>query len=218
MLDGEMVRDYFHRSAVSFDSLYTEGTMSPLMRSVNARFRRDIYERYRLTIEHAERSGAKSVLDIGCGSGRYEVGLAEAGVERAVGVDFSPGMIDLARQYTRDLSMHCEFICQDFMAYETDERFDLVFAMGVFDYVPEPLTMLEKMRDLATHSVMASFPSLNVYRTPIRKVRYMAKRCPVYFYTAGSVEELAQRAGFARHTLHKIPGAGMDYVLTAYKE
>jgi hypothetical protein len=46
----------------------------------------------------------------------------------------------------------------------------------VFDYIEEPEAALRKMKELARHSVVASFPSRSVYRTPLRKVRYAIKR------------------------------------------
>ena len=59
-----------------------------------------------------------------------------------------------------------------------------------------------------------SFPSKHWFRTPLRRVRYWVKRCPVYFYEAGQAEELMGRAGFEGVSVAKIRGAGMDYVAT----
>jgi SAM-dependent methyltransferase len=215
MDDASKVRSYFTRSAVPFDSLYGEEEMNPFWRWVNRRFRRDIYERYLLAVDHARAIGATSALDVGCGSGRYAVGLAEAGVRRIVGVDFSPSMIELAERNTDELpgvGVNVDFTCADFMAWETDERFDLVIAMGFFDYMADPVTVLRKMRGHATRSVLASFPSVSVYRTPIRKVRYRIKRVPVHFYEPGQIDGYARAAGFSGLEIHKVPGAGQDNV------
>ncbi|HUE44657.1 MAG TPA: hypothetical protein VMO81_00240 [Aestuariivirgaceae bacterium] len=88
--------------------------------------------------------------------------------------------------------------------------------MGVFDYVEHPAVLLKKLRGLVTHSAMVSFPSRSFYRTPIRRLRYRLKRCPVYFYDAKTIENLAAEAGFARMQLIKIRGAGMDSVSTFF--
>jgi hypothetical protein len=71
---------------------------------------------------------------------------------------------------------------------------------------------LKTMRALAANSVIASFPSISFYRTPIRKLRYKIKKCPVYFYRPAEIEELTRHAGFASCRITKIPGAGMDYI------
>jgi hypothetical protein len=47
---------------------------------------------------------------------------------------------------------------------------------------------------------------------PLRKIRYVLKKCPVYFYTTRRIEELASQAGFSSVEITKIPGAGMDNV------
>lgn len=219
MLETDNVRDYFTRAAATFDSLYAEREMGPLERAINRRFRRDIYERFLLTMEHVRKYQLKSALDIGCGSGRYLVGLLDAGLDRVVGIDLSPGMIELARAHIRDVDGATgsrELVTGDFLEHQTDERFDVAIAQGVFDYVSDPLTFLKKMKVAATHSAIASFPSISVYRTPIRKLRYRIKRCPVYFYDRGRIEGLAAAAGFARHEIVKIKGAGQDYVVTFF--
>ena len=62
--------------------------------------------------------------------------------------------------------------------------------------------------------MIASFPSISWYRTPIRKVRYVIKRCPVYFYRREQIEQLGKAAGFAQTDISKIDGAGQDYFAT----
>jgi 2-polyprenyl-3-methyl-5-hydroxy-6-metoxy-1,4-benzoquinol methylase len=207
---------YFTRAASLFDSLYSEEKMSPLMRIVNKHLRRDIYERFLLTMGHIERHRLATVLDVGCGSGRYAAAMGVRGVERVVGIDFSPAMIELARTHTKDIpnaDRIYSFQCGDYMQFETEERFDLVLAMGVFDYVADPVAMLSKMRAQARHSVLVSFPSVSWYRTPVRKVRYALKKCPVYFYTRDRIQDIAARAGFSSVEIQKIRGAGMDYIV-----
>jgi SAM-dependent methyltransferase len=216
----ENIEEYFNRSAAAFDSLYSEKAQSSLMRMVNRHFRRDIYERFRLSLEHVGKYGLQTVLDVGCGSGRYELGLAELGIKRVVGVEVSPNMIRLAKQsvWTVDhLSTSVEFVNRDFMEFQTSETFDAVLAMGFFDYIRDPAPVLRRMRALASHSVVASFPSLSWYRTPIRKARYVAKRCPVYFYRPGQVAALAREVGFTRCEVLKIGGAGQDYFAVFFK-
>lgn len=221
MENNEKVREYFTRSAADFDSLYSEESISVIMRFLNRRFRRDIYERYLLSLEHIRRHQLESILDVGCGSGRYALGLAELpDVKRVVGIDFSPEMIALAQANTRPAKQGGklpEFICADFQTLETEETFDGVLAMGFFDYIQNPLPVLQKMLALARHSVAASFPSISFYRTPIRKVRYFFKRCPVYFYTREEIFSLSKAAGFAKVDVLKIKGAGMDYFATFFK-
>lgn len=214
------VEEYFTRAAAVFDSLYDAENAPRSTKWVNRTFRRDIYERFRLSLDHVRKFRLKAVLDVGCGPGRYEIGLAEIGVRRIVGIDVSPGMIQLAQELTSKrlrTPTSLEFLHRDFATFQTSEIFDAVLAMGFFDYVQDPAPILQRMRRFATHSVIASFPSISWYRTPIRKVRYLVKRCPVYFYKPADINQLAKRAGFARHEITKIVGAGQDYFVTFFR-
>ncbi|MBV9483909.1 MAG: class I SAM-dependent methyltransferase [Acidobacteria bacterium] len=205
------IRDYFTRSAIAFDSLYSQQQSNSFVRFVNHRFRRDIYERFLLSLNHVRRFHLDSVLDVGCGSGRYAEAFAQLGIRTVVGIDLSEKMIELAKQRTHHAGIEPEFLCGDFMEFETTRVFDVAVAMGLFDYVADPLPTLKRMRSLVTHSVVASFPSISWYRTPIRKVRYFCKRCPVYFYRRKQIGILGQASGFASTHIKKIEGAGQDY-------
>lgn len=208
------VRPYFERTAEDFDRLYAEERQNALMRWLNGRFRCDIAERFLLTMEHARATAPNSVLDVGCGSGRYLAALSQLGIRRLVGIDLSANMLELAKAQVCDTGAEVELIAGDLADWSTDERFDLVIAMGLFDYAGDPLAFLKKMRTLCRHSAIASFPSRHWFRTPVRKFRYRWRRCPVEFFRADQVEHLGRDAGFARVELRKIPGAGMDFVAT----
>jgi len=209
------IGSYFDRAAEAFDGLYSLHGQNAVMRWVNRRFRRDIAGRFLRTMQHAKDTAPASVLDVGCGSGRYITALAEAGGNRLVGIDLSIEMLELARRQTSQISgSRIEFIHGDFSEWSSDEQFDLIVAMGFFDYVNDAATVLAKMRASCHRSVIASFPSRHWFRTPLRRIRYRLKKCPVYFYGAEQITQLGRDAGFARTDLTKVPGAGMDYVAT----
>lgn len=207
------VQAYFERAAADFDRLYAPHRQSAFMRWVNRHFRSDIAGRFLTTLDLAQRIGARSVLDVGCGSGRYLAALAAAGATRLVGIDVSDAMIELARKETDGLhGADVELVRSDFMPWQTKETFDLVVAMGLYDYVEGPLKMLKRMRALTKDAMIASFPSRHWFRTPLRRFRYRIKRCPVYFYDRDEIESLGREAGFAVTEVTKLDGAGMDYV------
>ena len=203
------VRDYFDREAKVFDSIY-EGK-GPFGRWIDDNFRRDIRERWRLTIEACGDLNGKTALDIGCGGGRYAVDFAKRGARQVIGLDFAPKMIGLARDYARTegLENRCEFITGDFLSWESAQRFDICVAMGVFDYIAEPRPFLERMVQLTDHRIIASFPSNSFLRGPLRKFRYRLKGCPVYLFDRPQIQEILKGLGDA--WISKIRGHGMDY-------
>ena len=116
---------YFHDHASQFDSIYHEG--QPLQRAFNRTFRKAIYERFAITFEQAEPLTGKTVLDIGCGSGRYAVEFARRGASRVTGIDYAPNMLSLARQYAQAQGVgdRCEFIEGDFTTHVVNRTFDV---------------------------------------------------------------------------------------------
>jgi len=206
---SEAVRRYFNRVPDDFDAIY--GGKGSFGRWIDRHFRRDMYERYRLAFETCGDVRGKTVLDIGCGSGRYVIEFAKRGAAQVVGLDFAPNMVALARQYAVEHSVldRCHFTVGDFMEVDFDQQFNICVAIGVFDYVAQPRPFLEKMRSLANEYLVISFPSKSLIRTPIRKIRYWFKRCPVYFYDRGTIETTLN--GLGEYQIIKIPGQGMDY-------
>ena len=82
MSSPELVRDYFEREAQRFDAIYEE--RKPLgQRAVDTLFRRVVVERFRLITNLAPQTGHWTALDVGCGSGRYAIALAQRGAARA---------------------------------------------------------------------------------------------------------------------------------------
>jgi SAM-dependent methyltransferase len=212
-MPGDAVQAYFERAATDFDRLYAQQRQTPLMRWINRRFRRDIAERFLMTCDLAEQMRPSSVLDVGCGSGRYLSALASVGIKRLVGVDVSAAMIELARQEVQGVEdSEIDLVQAEFLDWDTNEQFDLIVAMGLYDYIASPGVMLARMRALARRAVIASFPSRHWFRTPVRRFRYLLKRCPVRFYREDELAPLGREAGFARTDVTKIRGAGMDYV------
>jgi len=176
-----------------------------------------MYQRFHLAMAHGGPVEGRAVLDLGCGSGRYSVEFAKRGAERVVGIDFAESMIRLAEAIALDQDVNniCEFNVGDLFEYQPQERFDLVLSIGVFDYIESPLSLLEKMRSLSRGKLIATFPSYHSIRTPIRKVRYKLKRCPVYFYNRESIETLFNQAGLSQFEVIKIRGPGMDFFVQA---
>lgn len=77
-------------------------------------------------LELAQELGG-SVLELGCGTGRVTIPLAQSGVQ-IVGVDVVPGMVELARQKSVDLPI--EWIVADARDFHLGRKFKLIFESG----------------------------------------------------------------------------------------
>lgn len=191
----EDVQDYFVRHASRFDGLYGGDNMAT--RIFDQLFRKPMYERYRLTIEALGDAKGKSYLDIGCGSGRYAINLARLGA-KVVGLDFSAAMLKLANSYAKEegVGSKAKFIETDMNRWmeETDQHFDAAYAMGVFDYLDDPVATLRLMLKVADRAYL-SIPAPEFPRAQLRRLRYRQQNCPVYFYTREESEKLVAKAG-----------------------
>jgi ubiquinone/menaquinone biosynthesis C-methylase UbiE len=211
----DLVRNYFDREAARFDLIYEE--QKPLhQRLVDRLLRRVVVERFRLVCNLAPLPGPWNVLDVGCGSARYAIALARAGASRVTGVDVSTSMLDLARQEAARAHVEdrCRFIASSFMGFVPEEKFDVVVAMGYFDYLGEPLSDLRKMIEVGRGRVFASFPKRWEFRAPIRKLRFLFSRGFVRFYSRRQVNELFAGAGVPAERLSLID-LGRDWIACA---
>jgi 2-polyprenyl-3-methyl-5-hydroxy-6-metoxy-1,4-benzoquinol methylase len=212
------VGTYFDKAATTFDTFY-DHKRSKFMQWIDRQYRSDVFKRYYLTFETIKPLKDKTVLDIGCGSGPYVVEAAVQGCRRAVGLDMAQTMLDLGRQRANvhGVNDKCEFILGTFPQKSPQETFDYAIVMGVMDYIADPSAFLLALAQRVRLCAVLSFPSKHWFRTPLRKIRYWLKRCPVYFYEPLQIEKLSKAAGFSNTKIDKMPGAGMDYFVTLFK-
>jgi SAM-dependent methyltransferase len=69
---------------------------------------------------------AKSILNLGCGTGKHDFLLAEAGFE-VTGIDLSEQMIEIAKK--NNPSKHCRFFHGDARDLKLTEKFDVVISL-----------------------------------------------------------------------------------------
>jgi len=67
---------------------------------------------------------ATRVADFGCGPGLYAIRLARRGA-RVTGIDFSARSLDYARQAARAEGLDIAYVQQDYLGFESADRFDL---------------------------------------------------------------------------------------------
>jgi ubiquinone/menaquinone biosynthesis C-methylase UbiE len=192
------VKTYFDKVPKEWDSLYSHE--NKFRYAINKWLRKGLFERHRLTFENCgDLTGAK-VLDIGCGTGRFSVECAKRGARRVVGIDFAPSMVEFSQRVAKQMgfSDKCEFVRGDFSTFEFNESFDIVLALGVFDYIKEPGPVLKKICQLSPRKFLASFPRFTYLWGIQRHIRYYwVRKCPIYYYTAEQLKQLGKDAGFS---------------------
>jgi SAM-dependent methyltransferase len=184
-------QSYFDRQAASFDRAYARSSMPPLMR-------RGPWRSRELAVAVVAEHDAPAVLDVGCGPGRVAEAVLDAGAARYVGIDFSPPMLALARERLAGLPS-VELVEGDFLEADVGGAFDVVLALGLFDYLEEPERAAAWMRARCGSTLVASFTRWDWLKGPLRHVYYeLLNRCPIRNYTETGVEAMLTAAGFAR--------------------
>ena len=158
-------------------------------------------------MERAEQWGVpvsrKSALDFGCGIGRLSQALA-GHFEHVCGVDISPKMIELARQYNRK-GAHCEYLCNpegDLKGF-ADRSIDMIYSWITLQHMRPRLArgyMREFLRVLAPGGLLIfQYPGKPVsmrHRLARWKAQFSRPR-PMYMngMDRAAVIELLERAG-----------------------
>jgi SAM-dependent methyltransferase len=192
-------QQYFEKVPDQWDALYSHENRWRYW--FNRVVRRGLFDRYHFAFEECGDVNGARVLDVGCGTGRFSVECVKRGAARVVGIDFSPSMIEFSRRVAREMGVsdRCEFVADDFVSHRFGEKFDLVLAMGLFDYVEHPEAIFAKVAELSPRKFIASFPAFTLVWGAQRYVRYhWIRKCPIYNYTRDQVELLYRNAGFDR--------------------
>jgi SAM-dependent methyltransferase len=192
------VREHFRRKAFSFDHLYDEE------HALQRILRPGLFNRRELALAVVGEYSAPAVLDVGGGSGRIGEPILELGASRYVDVDLSDTMLDLARERLARFGEKVELVHGDFLTTPLSGPFDLVLALGYFDYIEDADAHARRIGELCRGSVVASFPRWTWTKGPIRKLRYeVINNCPIFDYTRERLTRMFRDAGFAKVDLRE---------------
>ena len=209
----QRVRNRFRAKARQFDDLYEDERL--LVRVL----RPGLFRRRELAVDAVRAYQAPGVLDVGCGSGRIGEFALEAGAARYVGIDFSEPMIGLAERRLARFGTRARLITGDFATVGVEGSFEVVLALGLFDYVPDAASLTARMFELCAPGgcLVGSFPAWSPIKGPVRKVRYeWIGDCPIFNYDREGLDEMLRGAGFARVEI-QAPGRS-GFLVRAYRE
>ena len=118
-------------------------------------------------------------------------------------------MLDLAEKRLDRYGEKVRFVEGDFLDVELEGPYDVVVALGLFDYLPDPERFARRMHQLTAEggTVVGSFPKWTWVKGPIRKIRYeLINNCPIFNYTERELRLMFGASGFRESTCRS-PGA-----------
>jgi SAM-dependent methyltransferase len=209
----QRVRNRFRDKAQQFDDLYEDER--PLVRLL----RPGLFRRRQLAVETVRSYASPRVLDVGCGSGRIGELVLEAAASRYVGVDFAEPMIELANDRLARFGSRVELLTDDFLAAPIDGSFDVVLALGLFDYLPDANRFAQRIFELCAPggAMVGSFPAWSLVKGPVRKLRYeWIGDCSIFNYSREGLDSMLSKAGFDRVEILAPSRSG--YLVRAHRE
>ena len=206
----------FDRRAAAYDRRYDRESLQRLMRPALLRGRDYV-------VSVSRSLDTPRVLEAGCGPGRLGERILAAGAGEYVGVDVSGEMVALSRRRLSRFGSRATITQSDFAEAEVDGPFELVFALGLFDYLAEPERYLQRMAEECSGILIATFPRWAAPKAPLRTLMYQRLYgCTVYYFDVAHLERLlaltgltgadvvAWRSGFrltARLSTVRLPGS-----------
>lgn len=84
----------------------------------------------------------RTVLDVGCGTGRAAYEVAKRGAKQVLGIDYAPSAIREAEARYRLPNL--EFCCSD--VKKMKGKYDVVVSLGTIEHMDKPLTVLKNLK------------------------------------------------------------------------
>ncbi len=208
------VGQFFDVYAKNFDAIYghTEHR-GALGRWVDRAFRQVMVRRFEETLRQTEKQAIHSVLDIGCGPGRYTAAFALQEKE-VVGIDIAEEMLKIAQDNIDAYNVTADLILGDYLSVRFGRVFDAACLMGFFDYIEDPVPVLKKLGTEVTDEFYASFPKSGGFLAWQRHIRYRLRRCPLWLYSKREVEDALIASGFAG--CYEIRDFGRDWYVVVH--
>lgn len=184
---------YFDSVPAQWDALYSHENR--FRYAFNRIMRRGLFQRYELTFDKCGQIPGSTVLEMGCGTGRYSIEFAKRGAAGVVGIDFAPSMIEFSQGMAKNMGVEnvSTFMQGDVRTLAFHEPFDVVLAIGLFDYIADAESVVNVAAQLTSRVFLCTFPTYSVFRGFHRKIRYnWIRRCPIYYYTSHQIQRMVR--------------------------
>ena len=170
---------------------------------------------------YVEKERINTILDLGCGTGRFSEGLADYFDAEVVGIDPSNKMLDQARTKLRDRRVRYELGRAEAIPLPNGSV-DLIFMSMSFHHFEDPMLAARECRRVLREGAIAFLRAGVRDRIPLYPyVEFFPESLPILEDTlpsAAQIREIFESAGFSTvHTGLVVQQIAPDYVTYAEK-
>jgi len=187
-----LVKKFFDNYVYKFDYIYETqySEQNPLKRFLDKLLRKSMIDRFNLTKEYIENSNIKTILDAGCGTGRYSFYFGSKNYD-VTGIDISEKMIDFCNT-SKQKTENTNFVKTSLENFSTTKNIYAIICLGFFDYIDNVEHSLEQINKFNPKLVVASFPNKFNFLNYIRIFRYKMNKCPLFYYTKEQINNFSK--------------------------
>jgi ubiquinone/menaquinone biosynthesis C-methylase UbiE len=124
-----------------------------------------------IIIALSKMSGARSILDVGCGTGRGLLRFLDSGLS-AKGIEPVQELLNVARK--KNVPDDCIYNGVAERLPFSDGEFDVACELGVFHHIKNPKPALHEMMRVASKAIFLSDENRFAYGSPLRRVSSLA--------------------------------------------
>ena len=89
-------------------------------------------------------SKQKSVLEVGCGVGRFSAQIADRFKSSVTAIDFNPVVIDYAQTAANALGLNVSYEAADLFKFDPKEKFDICVSLGVLHHTNNCIAAVQR--------------------------------------------------------------------------
>jgi SAM-dependent methyltransferase len=198
----------WEKEAVAFDQIYSGGGLAGRVPILGPFIKKGIIERHNQALAFLRATKARTILDLGCGVGRFAVEAAQQGIT-VHAYDISQPAITIAQEASRraGVSDHCHFYTADLLAVDFPAA-DAWFDLGCLNYLPEPALVVQKLTQVP--HLFSCLPMKGHWLAPVHYVyRTLLRGQKYHSFTEAEIRKLL--AAYPRLNIKK---SGLVYYVT----
>lgn len=198
----------WEQEAVVFDEIYSGGGLVGKIPLLGPFIQRGIIERHNRALAFLQACGARTILDLGCGVGRFAVAAARQGVT-VYGYDISGPAIAQAQAAAQQagVSDRCHFFTADLLTVVFPAA-DAWFDLGCLHYLPDPAAVINNLTQVP--HLFSCLPQKGHWLSPLHYLYRTLLRGQKYLeFTEPDIRRL-----LAAYPHLQIESSGMVYYVT----